>query len=125
MAANALILEANALSRRFGRLAAVDQVSINVCMGEIHAVIGTNGAGKSTLINMLSGELAPSDGTLQMHGNDITGWSQARRACRYRAKLSTHDNLPDFLAFGKLPPSRTSVPAAPSTALGICWCLCA
>jgi branched-chain amino acid transport system ATP-binding protein len=77
---NIPLLRAAALTRRFGGLAAVDQVSLEVHLGEIHAVIGTNGAGKSTLINMLSGELAPSDGTLQMRGADITGWSQARRA---------------------------------------------
>lgn len=80
MSANSPILQATTLSRRFGGLAAVDQVSIDVCLREIHAVIGTNGAGKSTLINMLSGELAPSDGELRMNDIDITGWSQARRA---------------------------------------------
>lgn len=74
------LLKAAALTRRFGGLAAVDQVSLDVHLGEIHAVIGTNGAGKSTLINMLSGELTPSAGALQMNGADITGWSQARRA---------------------------------------------
>jgi len=74
------LLRATALTRRFGGLAAVDQVSLDVRSNEIHAVIGTNGAGKSTLVNMLSGELAPSGGTLHMDGADITGWSQARRA---------------------------------------------
>ena len=74
------LLRADALTRRFGGLAAVDQVSLDVHMREIHAVIGTNGAGKSTLVAMLSGELAPSNGALRMNGADITGWSQARRA---------------------------------------------
>lgn len=74
------LLRAAALTRRFGGLAAVDQVNIDVHLGEIHAVIGTNGAGKSTLVNMLSGEMPPSAGSLHMNGIDITGWSQARRA---------------------------------------------
>jgi branched-chain amino acid transport system ATP-binding protein len=78
--ASASLLEAVGLGRRFRGLAAVDAVSIDVCVGEIHAVIGTNGAGKSTLINMLSGELAPSAGTVRFAGHDVTRWSQPRRA---------------------------------------------
>jgi branched-chain amino acid transport system ATP-binding protein len=46
----------------------------------VHAVIGTNGAGKSTLINLLSGEVAPSGGTVELLGHDITAWPQPRRA---------------------------------------------
>ena len=48
--------------------------------GHVHAVIGTNGAGKSTLINILSGEIAPSEGRVELLGRDVTDWSQARRA---------------------------------------------
>ena len=80
MAPKSPLLRAESLTRRFGGLAAVDGVTLDVHLGEIHAVIGTNGAGKSTLVNMLSGELAPSAGALYMGGADITGWSQARRA---------------------------------------------
>jgi branched-chain amino acid transport system ATP-binding protein len=80
MASKSPLLRASALTRRFGGLAAVDQVTLDVHLGEIHAVIGTNGAGKSTLVNMLSGELPPSSGALHMNGVDITGWTQARRA---------------------------------------------
>ncbi len=79
-AAAAPLLEALGLGRRFRGLAAVDAVWIDVCVGEIHAVIGTNGAGKSTLINMLSGELAPSAGSVRFAGEDVTRWSQPRRA---------------------------------------------
>jgi branched-chain amino acid transport system ATP-binding protein len=46
----------------------------------VHAVIGTNGAGKSTLINLLSGEFPPSSGAVELLGNDVTQWSQPRRA---------------------------------------------
>jgi branched-chain amino acid transport system ATP-binding protein len=46
----------------------------------VHAVIGTNGAGKSTLINILSGELPASGGSVQLRGTDITRWPQAKRA---------------------------------------------
>ncbi len=75
-----ILLQAVNLTRRFGGLAAVNAVSIDLQRGEVHAVIGTNGAGKSTLINMLSGELAPTEGTIRLAGADITAWSQPRRA---------------------------------------------
>ena len=74
------LLEAIGLGRRFRGLAAVDDVSLDVSVGEIHAVIGTNGAGKSTLVNLLSGELAPSAGSVRFDGADVTRWSQPRRA---------------------------------------------
>ncbi|MEO8281718.1 MAG: ABC transporter ATP-binding protein, partial [Ideonella sp.] len=45
-----------------------------------HAVIGTNGAGKSTLVNILSGEIAPSNGRVELLGHDVTDWPQPRRA---------------------------------------------
>jgi len=79
-AAAAPLLEARGLGRRFGGLAAVDDVTLAVHTGEIHAVIGTNGAGKSTLVNMLSGELAPSSGQVIFAGHDVTRWPQPRRA---------------------------------------------
>ncbi len=75
-----VLLRGHELSRRWGGLVAVDRVSIELARGTVHAVIGTNGAGKSTLINMLSGELAASGGTVELLGQDITGWTQPRRA---------------------------------------------
>jgi branched-chain amino acid transport system ATP-binding protein len=75
-----VLLRARDATRRFGGLVAVDSVSLELQRGSVHAVIGTNGAGKSTLINILSGELAASSGTVELHGMDVTRWSQARRA---------------------------------------------
>ncbi|HTD04556.1 ABC transporter ATP-binding protein [Undibacterium sp.] len=74
------LLRATGLTRRFGGLTAVDAVSIDLHVGQVHAVIGTNGAGKSTLINMLSGEIPPSGGSIAFEGVDISRWSQPRRA---------------------------------------------
>ncbi|RJF95605.1 ABC transporter ATP-binding protein [Noviherbaspirillum saxi] len=74
------LLEADGLTRRFGGLKAVNNVSVNLYVGEVHAVIGTNGAGKSTLINMLSGEIAPTDGSIKLNGKDVTTLSQPKRA---------------------------------------------
>jgi branched-chain amino acid transport system ATP-binding protein len=74
------LLQAGSLTRRFGGLTAVRNVSIDLHIGELHAVIGTNGAGKSTLINMLSGEIAASEGVLKFDGADATTWPQPKRS---------------------------------------------
>ena len=68
------------LTRRWGGLLALDGVSVALQRGSVHAVIGTNGAGKSTLINILSGELAPSAGQVELLGQDVSAWPQPRRA---------------------------------------------
>jgi branched-chain amino acid transport system ATP-binding protein len=74
------LLRGRDITRRWGGLVAVDKVSIDLLRGHVHAVIGTNGAGKSTLINMLSGEIEPSEGRVELLGRDVTRWSQPRRA---------------------------------------------
>ncbi len=75
-----VLLQASQLVRRWGGLVAVNNVSIELRRGEIHAVIGTNGAGKSTLINLLSGEIPVSSGVINILGSDVTTWSQPKRA---------------------------------------------
>ncbi|KQP19523.1 ABC transporter ATP-binding protein [Pseudorhodoferax sp. Leaf265] len=74
------LMQVEGLTRRFGGLVAVNAVTLDLRVGEVHAVIGTNGAGKSTLINMLSGEIAASEGRITLDGEDITARPQARRA---------------------------------------------
>ena len=78
--AEPLLLRASGLTRRFGGLVAVNAVNLALQVGEVHAVIGTNGAGKSTLINMLSGEMPASSGTIRFDGHEVTAWSQPKRA---------------------------------------------
>ncbi|HLS57524.1 MAG TPA: ABC transporter ATP-binding protein [Zeimonas sp.] len=75
-----VLLRARKVSRSFGGLKAVDDVSVDVCLGTVHAVIGTNGAGKSTLINLLCGEIQASEGSVELLGRDVSRWSQPRRA---------------------------------------------
>jgi branched-chain amino acid transport system ATP-binding protein len=75
------LLAAQGLSRNFGGLAAVRNVSIELRHGELHAVIGPNGAGKSTLVNLLSGHLRPSAGAIQLAGREVAGepcWRMTR-----------------------------------------------
>jgi branched-chain amino acid transport system ATP-binding protein len=69
------LLSARALAKRFGGLAAVNGVSLDLHQGRIHAVIGPNGAGKSTLTNLLSGDLVPTSGEITLGDSRITGWS--------------------------------------------------
>jgi len=68
------LLSAKQLTKRFGGLAAVNEVSVDLWQGRIHAVIGPNGAGKSTLTNLLSGDLAPTSGQVVLGDQDVTGW---------------------------------------------------
>jgi branched-chain amino acid transport system ATP-binding protein len=67
------ILEVEKLSRYFGGLAAVNDVSFQVHQGQIFGVIGPNGAGKTTLFSLITGALKPSSGKVRNRGNDITG----------------------------------------------------
>jgi branched-chain amino acid transport system ATP-binding protein len=73
-------LAVHALEKRFGGLKAVSGVTLDVRVGEIHAGIGPNGAGKSTLINLISGDLHPTSGTITIGGAEITRMSPERRA---------------------------------------------
>jgi branched-chain amino acid transport system ATP-binding protein len=75
-----ILLKGRDITRRWGGLVAVNKVSLDLQRGQVHAVIGTNGAGKSTLINILSGEIPPSEGSVELLGQDVTPWTQPRRA---------------------------------------------
>jgi branched-chain amino acid transport system ATP-binding protein len=73
-------LRAVGLQKRFGGLVAVSDASIDLRVGEVHAVIGPNGAGKSTLINLMAGELFANAGEILLQSTDITSFSPDRRA---------------------------------------------
>ena len=75
-----VLLRANEITRIWGGLIALNRVSLQVQDCAVHAVIGPNGAGKSTLINILSGELDASAGQVELLGQNVTRWSQPRRA---------------------------------------------
>jgi branched-chain amino acid transport system ATP-binding protein len=67
------LLEVEKLTRRFGGLTAISNVSFSVEKGEIFGVIGPNGAGKSTLFNVIAGHYRPSAGRVSLDGRDISG----------------------------------------------------
>jgi branched-chain amino acid transport system ATP-binding protein len=72
-------LEAKNVSKRFGSLMAVNNVSLAVPKGELHAIIGPNGAGKTTFFNLISGFFPPTAGTIWFDGRNITRVSAHRR----------------------------------------------
>ena len=77
---NETILEAQNLRKSFGGLVAVDDVSIQIAKGSMHAIIGPNGAGKTTLFNLLSGMMSPDSGKIFYKGENITNIAPQRRA---------------------------------------------
>ena len=91
------VLRTERLSKHFGGLAAVSEVSLEFHIDEIHAVIGPNGAGKTTLTNMLSGELASTSGKIFLDGRDIAGLPAHRISQRGVGRSYQKTNI--FLAF--------------------------
>src|ERR1700760_3995553 len=67
------MLEVRALSKSFGGVHAVEEVSFSVKGGAVHSVIGPNGAGKTTLFNLISGVYVPSAGEVLLEGERVTG----------------------------------------------------
>jgi branched-chain amino acid transport system ATP-binding protein len=97
------LLDVKNVSRHFGSLVAVRDVSMSVEAGELRAVIGPNGAGKTTFFNLISGFLTPTSGRILFENEDITNLLPARRVWRGIARtfqvtevfpeLSVRENL--------------------------------
>lgn len=97
------VLEVSNLSKSFGGIAAVDDVSFNVREGEILGIIGPNGSGKSTLFNCVLGQLTPSGGEVRVDGRPTTGMrpcdlnrlgvSRTFQLLQVFPQLSVRDNL--------------------------------
>jgi branched-chain amino acid transport system ATP-binding protein len=81
------LLEIRNLSKRFGGLAAVSVLDLDVRRGEIFGLIGPNGAGKTTVLNMVGGTLYPTRGKIIFQGEDITKLPPHRRARRGIARV--------------------------------------
>ncbi|MDQ2923095.1 MAG: ABC transporter ATP-binding protein [Candidatus Dormibacteraeota bacterium] len=73
-------LAVDGLTVRFGAVAALDGVDLDVASGERRALIGPNGAGKTTLLNVIAGELRPASGSVRLGGRDATSLPPWRRA---------------------------------------------
>lgn len=97
------ILTAEAVTRRFGGVTAVDRVTLQIPAGGLMCIIGPNGAGKSTLFNMLCGTVPPTSGRILLRGRDVTGmpvhlFARAGIARKFQvpsvfATMTVRDNL--------------------------------
>ena len=75
-----MLLEARNITKAFGAFKAVDDASIGINQGDVLGLIGPNGAGKSTFFNCLTGDLAPSSGSVHFQGRNVTALSPEQRA---------------------------------------------
>lgn len=108
---SAALLEVSGLTRRFGGLVAVDDMSLALAPGEILGLLGPNGSGKSTVLNLISGALSPDRGSIRLHGHEIASTAPHRIArlgvartfqlVRVLASLNCRENVLAGLAFGR------------------------
>ncbi len=95
------LLETEGLSRSFGGVQAVRDVSLSLAKGELHAVIGPNGAGKSTLVNLLAGAIRPTAGRILLGGIDITDLAQHKRIHLGLARSFQRTNILPAMTVGE------------------------
>ena len=104
------VLEGERLTKYFGGLPALRDVSFTVTKGEILGLIGPNGAGKSTLLNLVNGIFSPSGGRVRFHGHDLTGlmpheiaqrgFARVLQTPRSFASMTVRENVAIGAAFG-------------------------
>lgn len=105
------ILALSGISKRFGGLTAVNELSFSLKAGEVVGLLGPNGSGKTTVMNMISGFLAPSEGLIAFKGEPISGLPSHRIAPKGVARtfqlvralpsLTVAENVETALAFGR------------------------
>ena len=98
--AGEVTLSVNGVSKYFGGVRAVDNVSVVIPKGSIFSIIGPNGAGKTSLVNMISGFYTPDSGSVVFNGEDITGLRPNERAQRGIAR--TFQNIALFAGMNVL-----------------------
>ncbi len=86
------VIAARSLTKRAGQATLVDAIDVSVSAGEMVAIIGPNGAGKSTLLRLLSGDIRPNTGEVQLKGRSIRSFTP-RELAAHRAVLSQHINV--------------------------------
>jgi len=133
-----VVLSTQDLTIQFGAISAVDRVSLQFTERELHAIIGPNGAGKTTLINLLSGELLPSAGTIRYLDRDISRLSADRVSrlgigrsfqktnifptfsCLQNCLLGAQSRLPHSLRFFRSADRLTAVRERALQSLALC-----
>lgn len=102
-------MDITGLTKRFGGITAVNNITISVVSGEIHGVIGPNGAGKTTLFNLITGIYAPSEGDIRLNGVSIVG-----RQPHEIAAMGIARTFQNIRLFGELSVYRNIVTACQS-----------
>ena len=92
-----IVLSAQGLIKRFGGITATNNVTLNLRRGARHALIGPNGAGKTTLINLLTGVLEPSEGSIFLEGQEVTQLAPHERVKRGMVRTFQINQLFDTL----------------------------
>jgi branched-chain amino acid transport system permease protein len=108
-----VLVECRDLTRRFGGVHAVEGLSLEIREGELVGLVGPNGSGKTTLVNLLTGSLRPTSGSIHLAGRDITGLPPHRIAHvgvartyqipRPFASMTVLDNVAMAVMFGRVP----------------------
>src|SRR4051812_3223039 len=121
----AMLLEAKGLQKRFGKLCAVDGVSLGVAAGSCTGLLGPNGAGKTTTVSMIAGLLAPDAGEVLLSGQRLAGETDAKKRkigvvpqdLALYEELSARANLELFGALYELTPAALERAARDALAL--------
>jgi simple sugar transport system ATP-binding protein len=110
-----VLVAATGLNRRFGAVAALDDVDLELRSGEIHALIGENGAGKSTLVRILAGLDRPDDGSVSIHGTPVTRFARREAIAAGIGLVQQHFTLiPTYTAEENIALSRPTQWTRPS-----------
>jgi branched-chain amino acid transport system ATP-binding protein len=97
------LLQVRNVSRHFGSLVAVDDVSLTIEPGQFRAIIGPNGAGKTTFFNLISGFFPPTSGSIHFDGKDVTGMAPERRVvCGMARTFQITEIFPELTIAGNL-----------------------
>ncbi len=114
-ASREVVLTLESVSKAFGGLRAVDQLSFDVCRGEIVGLLGPNGSGKTTAMNLISGALVPDSGRIRFAGQDIAGLPPHRivhagiartfQLVRVFKTMTVRENVRAGATFGGRPPA--------------------
>jgi putative phosphonate transport system ATP-binding protein len=96
-----LLLKTQGLHLKFGAIAALDDVALDVTAGEVVAIVGESGSGKTTLLRVLAGQMAPDAGAVHYLGRDVLGMTEAERRRLMRSDWGfVHQNPRDGLRMG-------------------------
>jgi len=112
-----VVLSTRGLVKRFGGITATNNVTLDLHQGARHALIGPNGAGKTTLINLLTGVLEPSEGSITLEGQDISRLSPHERVKRGMVRTFQINQLFDTLT----PLQTLALTVSQHQGLGLKW----